>query len=283
MECKEKTYLKDSKRKSLIRAAGSFFTMWVRMMIIIQLLAAAIILGIVYKKMIKWEQGTTITKKQAFVPIALGAVGTIITFVLFLAINISLMQMGYTVANIQNLLLRSLTTSFLRAGLIEELSRLLMILLAVRLCVPKNLYEYILTGAAVGIGITLLEELLYGESIEALLRITTLGVHTVLGIIMGKYLGLGKHRKEKGLSCRRQYIMALAVPVLMHTIYDACTVFNPALYLNDFDDYMMGIWLLVGLVCIVFTTVYQFVVIKKIKRDAEKYSQIIINKSLTRQ
>ena len=46
-------------------------------MMIIQLLLTSIILGIIYKKMLKWECDMSINKKQAFVPIFLGVLATI--------------------------------------------------------------------------------------------------------------------------------------------------------------------------------------------------------------
>ena len=151
-----------------------------------------------------------------------------------------------------------------------------MIILAIWLFKPKNVYEYILIGAAVGIGITLLEEFVYGEDIEGLLRLITLGVHTIFGIIMGKYIGIGQYNKKNGLPYKRQYLIAFSVPVILHTIYDVCTVFNPAIFINNIDDERTGIWILAGLVCLVFTTIFQFIAIKRVKRDAEKYSKMLM-------
>jgi len=245
-------------------------------MMIIQLVLTAIILGIVYKKMLKWECDMSINKKQAFVPIFLGVLATMLTLVFALGIAFTFMNMGFTIENIQNVVIKSFVTSFWRAGLIEEISRLLMIILAIWLFKPKNVYEYILTGAAVGIGITLLEEFVYGEDIEGLLRLITLGVHTIFGIIMGKYIGIGQYNKKNGLPYKLQYLIAFSVPVILHTIYDVCTVFNPAIFINNIDDERTGIWILIGLVCIVFTTLFQFVAIKRVKRDAEKYSKMLM-------
>ena len=45
---------------------------------LIQMLLAAIILGIIYKKMLKWEIGATVGKKQALLPIGLGVLSTIL-------------------------------------------------------------------------------------------------------------------------------------------------------------------------------------------------------------
>lgn len=109
-------------------------------MMIIQLLLTSIILGIIYKKMLKWECDMSINKKQAFVPIFLGVLATMLTLVFALGIAFTFMNMGFTVENIQNVVIKSFVTSFWRAGLIEEISRLLMIILAIWLFKPKNVY-----------------------------------------------------------------------------------------------------------------------------------------------
>lgn len=245
-------------------------------MMFVQLILAAVILGILYKKMLKWECGRSINKKQAFVPIFLGVLATMLTLGFALGIAITFMNMGYTVDSIQNVVIKSFATSFLRAGFIEELSRLLMIILSIWLFKPKNVYEYILTGAAVGIGITLLEEFVYGGDLEGLLRLITLGVHTVFGIIMGKYIGIGQYNKKNHLPYKLQYLIAFSVPVILHTVYDVCTVFNPAIFINNIDDERTGLWVLIGLGCLLFTTIFQFIAIKRVKRDAEEYSKMLV-------
>lgn len=58
-------------------------------MMIIQLVLTAIILGIVYKRMLKWECDTSINKKQAFIPIFLGVLATILTLAFALGIALT--------------------------------------------------------------------------------------------------------------------------------------------------------------------------------------------------
>ena len=63
-------------------------------------------------------------------------------------------------------MIRSVIAAFISAGLPEEITKFLMILLTLRIFRGRvrNVYEYILAGAAVGFGFTLLEEFLYGSS-----------------------------------------------------------------------------------------------------------------------
>ena len=62
-------------------------------MMIIQLLLTSIILGIVYKKMLKWECDMSINKKQAFIPIFLGVLASMLTLVFALGIAFTFMNM----------------------------------------------------------------------------------------------------------------------------------------------------------------------------------------------
>lgn len=246
---------------------------------LVQMLLAAIILGIIYKKMIKWEVGTAIGKTQALLPIGLGGLSIILAFVVTLAIGVYLKGvLGYSLDDMQDPFLKSFAMAFLRAGLTEECAKLLMMLLAIKLLKPKNIYEYALIGGATGFGFTVLEEMLYGGSVAALFRFTDVALHMSLGIIMGKYLGLGKYNKENGLVYKSQYMMAVAVPVLIHTIYDALTVFNPAITTEGLDEDSIAFWAVLGLVVIVGAFITQIVVIKGMKREAQRHSEMLLTK-----
>ncbi|WP_037355729.1 PrsW family glutamic-type intramembrane protease [Selenomonas sp. FC4001] len=245
---------------------------------LIQMLLAAIILGIIYKKMRKWEVGATIGKKQALLPIGLGVLSTILAFAVTLAIGYGLTVEGYSLSDIQDPFLKAFVSAFLRAGLTEEFAKLLMILWAICILKPKNVYEYALIGGATGFGFTLLEEMVYGESIMTLFRLTDVAMHMSMGIIMGKYLGLGKYNRENGLLYKSSYVIALAVPVLIHTIYDALTVYNPAIAVEGMDDESMAFWIIMGLIVILCAFVFQIVIIKGMKREAPRLSEMLLTK-----
>ena len=108
---------------------------------LIQMLLAAIILGIIYKKMLKWEVGATISKKQALLPIGLGVLSTILAVAVTLAIGYGLTVEGYSLNDIQGPFLKAFVSAFLRAGLTEVFAKLLMILWAIYIssyCVPLS-------------------------------------------------------------------------------------------------------------------------------------------------
>lgn len=79
---------------------------------LIQLLLAAIILGMVYKKMLRWEAGAGITRKQALLPIGLGVLSTILSVACTIGISYNLMRMGYSLTDIQNPLAQALVIRY---------------------------------------------------------------------------------------------------------------------------------------------------------------------------
>lgn len=103
-------------------------------------------------------------------------------------------------------------------------------------------------------------------------------MHMSMSIIMGKYLGLGKYNKENGLPYKSQYMTAFVVPVLIHTIYDGLTVYNPAITAGSFDEERMAVWVLMGLVVIVLSFIFQIVIIRRMKRDAQMLSEMLVTR-----
>ena len=249
-------------------------------MAIIQLILAAIILVAIYKKMLKWGNAGGLSKKQKYAPIGLGILSVIISFLFVAGIALfSVKVLGFHLGEIENQSLRAAVKAFTMAGLTEEIAKLLMIILSIKLFSPKRVYEYTLIGAAVGIGFTIHEELLYGGSIAGLLRFITVAMHMVLGIIMGTNLGIGKYNIANGLSHKAAYLKAVLIPMIIHTLFDACTIFNPVANMAaelEADDFIALVWLSIGILAIISAAIYQFVVLKKTKKEAEKQSNMLV-------
>ena len=235
---------------------------------IIQLILAAIILVTIYKRMLKYA------------PIGLGILSVIISFLFVVGIALfSVNVLGFRLDEIENQSLRAAATAFTMAGLTEEIAKLLMIILSIKLFSPKRIYEYTLIGAAVGIGFTIHEELLYGGSFAGLLRFITVAMHMVLGIIMGTNLGIGKYNIANGLSYKAAYLKAVLIPIIIHTLFDACTIFNPVANMAEeleADDFIALVWLSIGILAIISAAIYQVVVLKETKKEAEKQSSMLI-------
>ena len=247
---------------------------------IIQLILAAIILVTIYKKMLKWGNADDLSKKQKYAPIGFGILSVIISFLFVAGIALfSVNVLGFRLDGIDSPSLKAAVQAFTMAGLTEEIAKLLMIILSIKLFSPKRVYEYTLIGAAVGIGFTIHEELLYGGSIAGLLRFITVAMHMVLGIIMGTNLGIGKYNIANGLSHKAAYLKAVLIPMIIHTLFDACTIFNPVANMAEeleADDFIALAWLSIGILAIISAAIYQVVVLKKTKKEAEKQSSMLI-------
>ena len=161
--------------------------------------------------------------------------------------------------------------AFIQAGFPEELAKLLMILLTVRLFrrTVTNVYEYILIGMAVGFGFTLFEEMIYGSD-GAVFRLTGVAVHSALNMLMAKHLALAKYNKLTGRgSVAGENALAFIVPVLIHTCYDACTSNN--VFLNSTDENQELIGLILALSAAVLIIVFEVMVFVKAMKNAAAY------------
>ena len=172
------------------------------------------------------------------------------------------------------LIVSSLYSGFFRAGLPEEIAKLIMILLSLLIFRKKvkNVYEYILIGAGVGFGFTIFEEYLYGSEgvIAEILRLLLITSHMLFGIIMAKHLGMARYNNvTKQGPVVLEYIAAIGLPVLIHTLYDACNGTNKLIDSND--DLVVGIGLIIGLGSFIVMFIWQVFVLMKLKGNVEKY------------
>ncbi len=250
-------------------------------MAIIQLVLALIILGILYRRMIRREIPDPIMKSQAAVPVVLGAISVPVSFLLFLLLGALLLDIGYA-KNEVPMVVSSVVGALFGAGLPEEISKLVMMVITILVFRSKirNVYEYILIGAGIGFGFTLLEEFLYGsEGIMAFFRLIDVAAHMVFGIIMGKHLGIARYNKVTGKGpVTVEYIKAFLIPVLIHTALDACSGTNA--FLSSKDDVMVLIGMVSGIAAIIIMFAVQIVVLKRLKNNVEKYSGMVFDKRL---
>ena len=201
--------------------------------------------------------------------------------VLGIAFTVKALTGGKALAElVRNLVLSSLLSSFLRAGFVEELVKFLLFLAIVKRLHPKNVYEYAVLMGGVGFGFTVLEELSYGatNAVAGLMRLPGFAMHMVLGLIMGLFLGLARYKKQQGESGSRETCLALLLPMLYHTVYDAASVANVAL--SSEDDYVQFQGLLVGIVVIAVSIVLQFTLLILFKKRTEKYCGMEIAKGV---
>ena len=238
---------------------------------IIAFFISLIVLGILYRRMIARDVPEPIGRMQAVVPVLLGVVSAPLSFIFTLTCGYFLSTNGYTPAD-HSLITQSVVSAFLFAGLTEELAKFLMILAssAIFSRTVRNVYEYTLIGAAVGMGFTLPEEILYGSDLLGLLfRIDFIAGHMIFGILMTYFLGMAKYKKLTAQgSPTREYALALLVPMLMHTLYDTFTANNK--FLTDADENIQMIGAGMGIVVALAAFVIQIVILVKHKKNAEK-------------
>ena len=238
---------------------------------IIAMMISLTVLGLLYKRMIARDFPEPIGKKQALIQVLLGAVAVPLSLVFTYGFEALQETFEYTTEN-QSLMAQSILSGFFTAGLTEELAKFMMIAAAFKIfrSTVKNVYEYILIGAAVGFGFTLIEELIYLFNPTGLsFRMIVIAGHLVYGIIMAYFLGMAKYKKiTHQCSPTKEYILAFFLPILIHTLYDACTGCNALLDHEDEDIQWIGLG--IGLAGILAAFVFQIMILLKFKKNAQK-------------
>ena len=237
-------------------------------MAVISVIITIIILGILYGRMVKREIPEPVVWQQALIPIAIGMVSFPITLPF---------SMGYMkfLSNDSNALklselnfFQALWRDLILAGGLEEIAKLLMILVILFIFrnKVKNVYEFILIGACVGIGFTIAEEFSYGSGedatiLSAVLRMIAVPAHMTFNMVMAEFLGRARISKLSGKgSPVIYYLLAIIVPITIHTLYDVTTAFNSSLMRGELKGMILAA---IGYVCLL---VYEFVVLIRCKK-----------------
>ena len=244
---------------------------------LVYFIVALVVLGVLYSRMIRREEPSAIGKAQAVVPVVFGVLSLLPSVALAMLGSFILKKAGYEAERLP-LLIRSFNSAFIAAGLPEETVKLLMMLLALRVFRSKvrNVYEYILIGAAVGFGFTLLEEFFYGSGsvLTGIIRFLLIGMHMVFGIIMAKHLGLARYVRITGRgSAAKEYFLAFVIPLLLHTAHDTFTVSNRFLDAGDDTTQMIGLVLSFATLIVMFAV--QLKVLLRLRRDTAHYCEMV--------
>lgn len=241
-----------------------------------------VILGLLYWRMIKRETPERIGAFQALLPFALGVVSMFIGALATVLLAKSLGGMAKMMAGNTGFG-SSLLRSFLLAGGTEETAKLLMILLALVILKSrvKNVYEYVLIGAAVGFGFAAAEEFYYGDFgaeagaadyVAFVGRMISVPAHMTFNMVMGELLGRAKFSRLTGKgSPALYYVLAILIPMGVHTLYDACTVFNSKLMSGKMTGILMALAGYVGLL------IFELVVLIRFRKKTEKFCDMRIS------
>lgn len=239
-------------------------------------LIAVILCIIFYIRIYKRDLPTPLEKWKVAFPVILGIFSPFLSTIVVLGIGLLLNSLGTSIDKlIPNIVLGSLASSFLKAGCTEEIVKFLIFFITLKVTKPKNVYEYGMLCAGVGVGFTGLEEVLYGGSNVsiALMRLPAFGMHVIMGIIMGVCYGIAQYKKLNNQEGVGKYkALAFIIPITIHTLFDAVTTSNKALTSTNDTVVMTGV--IVAIVIIVLTVIFQFYVFSWFKKNSTKYCEM---------
>ena len=247
-------------------------------MSLIAAVIATALCAFVYVRMYKRELPEPIGKKKAVIPLAFGFAAIVLSILLLVASGVLARALTGGEAlfaadgSPAGLVFRSLLHSFLLAGFTEELAKFLLFLLVLKIVKPANVYEYGLLCAGVGLGFTAGEEFLYAGNglVVMVIRICFFAMHLLFGLLMGTHLGLARFcRQEKRGGAGKHVFLALFLPVLWHTVFDAATTANAALDATEESVQIGGA--IVALAVMLGSVVLQYVLLLRFKRQTEAY------------
>ena len=244
---------------------------------IIAALISTVICTVLYIRMYKREVPEPIGKLKAAFPVLLGVIAVIISTVMVMLIGLLLIKIRGVFSSVTDtpLVIQSLVRSFFLAGFTEELAKLLMFLLVIRVCKPRNVYEYGMLCAGIGFGFTALEDVIYGgvNPVSSVFRVFFFAMHMMFGLLMGLHLGLARYKRKEGSGdARKHTFLAFLLPVLWHTVFDASTTTNAA-FSSD-DDITQIVGLVIALVVLAVSITLQIVLLIRFKKKTEEFCRM---------
>ncbi len=245
---------------------------------IISFVLCLIIIGILYKNMIAWEEVYRISRVQALLPVLLGLLSVPISFGFFIIIGLGFRAVTGVTPTEGPALLASFNHALFSAALNEELAKLIVTLVV--LCIFRkkwrNVYEYMLIAGAVGFGFNLIEDFVYSAGLAGfVMRLPNITAHMMLGLAMGRHLGLARYNKETGRgSVVKEYLLAYFVPVLCHAVFDFFAA-NMLIHAGDNVETMTPeiqrttyIGAAMVLVMVIPVFIFQIYIFRRLKRNA---------------
>lgn len=242
-------------------------------MTVISVIMTIIILGILYWRMVRREIPEPVGWQQALIPVAIGMVSFPITIPFSMGYMKSLSNDPDALKLSELNFFQALWRDLILAGGLEEIAKLLMILVILFIFRKKvkNVYEFILIGACVGIGFTIAEEYYYGSDegatmLSTVLRLIAVPAHMTFNMVMAEFLGRARISKLSGKGSPVAYcLLAILVPVTVHTLYDVTTAFNSALMRGEMKGFIVAA---IGYVCLL---VYELVVLIRCKKKTAEF------------
>ena len=213
-----------------------------------------VILGLLYWRMIKRETPERIGAFQALLPFALGVASMFLGALATILLAKSLGGMANILAG-NTSFGSSLLRSFLMAGGTEEMAKLLMILLTLGFAVAEEFYygDFSSQGDA-------------ADFVSFVARMISVPAHMTFNMVMGELLGRAKFSRLTGKGSPALYcVLAILIPMGVHTLVDACTVFNSKLMSGEMIGILMALAGYVGML------VFELVVLIRFRKKTAKF------------
>ena len=251
--------------------------MSINIMTIVYVLFVILYLGSIYYRMIRREIPKPIGWLMALVPIALGMATFDISGFTGIKLYLGNASMQEALAKLPAVL-ESISGAFLGAGLPEEIYKGTVLIIAILIFKPKNVYEYCLMGVAVGFGFTIMEEFAYMEDPKlttVAMRALHLPAHMSLNMLTGELFGRAKYNRINGKGLQiSKYILGFLAPALLHTTFDAFAS-NNRLILYSVANNNTGTEFWIGSVLMAVTfvglAVYIYWMIIRLKKKTQEF------------
>ena len=249
----------------------------INIMTIVYVLFVILYLGFIYYRMVKREIPKPIGLVMALVPIAFGMATFDISGFTGIKLYLGNASMQEALAKLPAVL-ESILGAFLGAGLPEEIYKGTVLIIAILIFKPKNVYEYCLMGAAVGFGFTIMEEFAYMDNPQlttVAMRALHLPAHMSLNMLTGELFGRAKYNRISGKGLQiSKYILGFLAPAVLHTVFDAFAS-NNRLILYSIANNNTGTEFWIGSVLMVVTfiglAVYIYWMIIRLKKKTQEF------------
>ena len=242
-------------------------------MTILSVVITVVFLGFLYWRMVKREIPRPVGWLQALLPIAVGMLSLPMTIPFSMGFLKAMSESPNALKLTELNFIQALGRSFILAGGLEEIAKLILILIVLLIFrnKVKNVYEYILIGACIGIGFSLAEEFSYGGDESATIvstfgRMVSVPAHMTFNMVMAEFLGRARFSKLSGKgSAALNCVLALLVPIAVHTLYDVSTAFNASLMRGEMSGLVTALIGYVGLL------VYELVVLIRCRKKTAMF------------
>ena len=95
----------------------------------------------------------------------------------------------------------------------------------------------------------------------------------IFGMIMAKHLGMAAHNRAIGKGgIAKEYILAVVIPIVIHSLFDATN--GTSLLLESSDEFQQMLGIILSVAGAIALFVLQIVIIVRFKKKMEEYCSL---------